>query len=357
MSLYLCLVAHDVRAEEHLTAVYTVEGQLRCNLPGGRELKETFVVAVSNSTWSIQITIPERPLFQSFEQVYNGDVLCSLTRFATNVALNQRSSTGRKPLNNDSTATVEQTDVPNNKIGTYAGQLWLAFASYRAFQDNRDGRLQLAWFVNDRLRAQGFRTRAVWRTSEGPPHLPEEIDYFFDKEAFAAAQGFPDSRHAPTGGTDNNRLWASYRAGVFTNIGRLFLPVSFHYEQYEPMARDVKSPLVFSVDGQVTAIRSDVIPGNIKVTLGKLTVLEDRRLAAGSPTTYVIKNGVLPPASNSVLQRLSAAAKKMELPLRMRQRTRRTEACVFVALAFGGAPVLLVAFRLCKRKRFRGNTR
>ena len=139
LGLLICPALRHVRAEAQPTCIYTVEGQLHCTLPEGGEQDETFVVAVSNSTWSIQITIPERPAFRSFDQVYNGDVLSSLTRFATNIVLNQTNRTRRKLLNNDSVATIERTDVPNNKIGTYAGQLWLACTSYRSFQDNRDG--------------------------------------------------------------------------------------------------------------------------------------------------------------------------------------------------------------------------
>ena len=284
-------------------------------------------------------------------------MLSSLTRFATNIALNQTNRTRRKLLNNDSVATIERIDVPNNKIGTYAGQLWLAFASYRSFQDNRDGLLQLAWYVNDRLRAQGFRTSAVWRTNEGAPHLPEQVDYFFDKEAFAAAQGIPGPRGAPTGGADDKRRWASYRAGTFTNMDQLFLPLSFHYEQYEPMARDAKPPLVFRVDGQVTAIRPSVTPGDTKVTLGKLTVVEDRRLTADSPATYAVTNGVLPTTSDSALRRMNVAAKKAKHTLTMRQGSRHAEACVFLLLVFGGPPAVLVGYGLWKRRSFRRKTR
>ena len=351
LAFVICPAQQHFRAEVQPVSCFTVEGQLECKLPGGVQLHETFVVAVSNSTWSISIAIPERPEVRSLDQVYDGDVLSSLTRFATNAAADQTDGASNRLLKADSVASVERSDVPNSRIGTYAGPLWLAFASHRSFQDNRNGLLPLAWHVNDRLRTRGFRTPAMWRTNASAPHLPEEVDYFFVKEQFAAAQGVPSLVHALTGSTSSKRLWASYRAGTFTNIDHLSLPLSFHYEQYEPMARDAKPPLVFSVDDQVTAVRPSITPVDIKAALGQLSLVEDGRLSAASPSSYVVANGVVPETSNPALQRMNAAAKKVKHGLNIRADGRRTETYVTLALVIGVLSVVVITYQLWKWRR------
>ena len=280
--------------------VFQVEGQLLISQwdENGKpepDRSSEFTICVGQKIWELTMTPVEKGGVDFARFTFDGTQLYNFADIETLIANSKAKGTLQTPVSgreNLGTAIVSYNETPNNwDYADGAGQIWLAYASSRYFQNLTNNRVVFPWiwkstngFVTPTADSfQGKDTEqlpADWKLQEGAPYLPEYISYTGRVAGFSFTN-------------------AQLAARSFTNFQNLLLPVDSALTIYVPaiQPRTMRPFMRYSI--KATAFRSETKTFQLPPPVPVLTGVTDFRFSGPkdpnpkNPASYFIANRFL----------------------------------------------------------------
>ena len=255
----------------------------------------SFTVSVSNCNWLIRSTPIHREELDYTEMGYANGEIRMLYHFTKSV---------NGAETNILVGKVDQNDVPPDD-GSTISHLWLAYASGCYFAQITNTHLKPVWLLDDfDLRYEGFTVNAGWKVSDLTPKLPEFVVYFNDGVLRARDSTGRVSFKArpPYDGGYTNAIFESL---IWTNIGRIALPLAFSFQRFglkNPAASSNDLALINLIEAQADQVSTAV--GRISFGpsfAGTASVADQRFNPPLRDLIYTIRDGRWPAKTDSKL--------------------------------------------------------